>query len=66
MEKRVNNLKWQRLGVLNYQNKPSQDVKDNYTWSESVEEIQKTIADRKIMDAIGSKMGDSKLESYVS
>ena len=52
-EKRVNNLKWQRVGVLNLRNKPNNDLKENYSWQESVSEIQKTIEAKKIMGMVG-------------
>ena len=65
-ERRINNLKWQRLGVLDLRNKPSRDLKDNYPWQESVDEIQRAIADKQIEGEVGSRMGATKLEHYVA
>ena len=61
-DKIVNNLKWQRRGVLNLLNKPEKDVRENYEWNEEVKEIQKIVDENKIKDELGKRMGDTKLD----
>ena len=47
-------------------NKPSKELKENYKWNEEVKEIQRLVDENKIIDDLGKRMGDTKLEQLVS
>ena len=52
--------------MLNLLNKPSKELKENYKWNEEVKEIQSLVDERKTIDELGKRMGDTKLDELVS